>query len=85
LGFEVIWWTEQSQQRCPPTTGSDAWEQPPITSLSDFIDRAILAAYDCDEAGSKLQAREDGELIVASIEGLIALGGLAVAECQFAI
>jgi hypothetical protein len=44
LGFEVISWTEQSQQRCPPE-----------------------AAYDCDEAGSELQAREDGELIVALI------------------
>src|SRR5258705_13901842 len=57
----------------------------PIASLSDVIDRAILAAYDCDAAGSELSAREDGQMIVPLIEGLIALGGLSAVECNFAI
>ncbi len=57
----------------------------PITSLSDIIDRAILAAYDCDAEGTELSSREDGQMIVSLIEGLVALGGLSVAECHFAI
>jgi hypothetical protein len=52
----------------------------PISPLSNVIDRAILAAFDWDEAGSELKAREDGELV----EGLGALRDLSVAECHFA-
>jgi hypothetical protein len=57
----------------------------PIKSLPDVIDRAILAAYDCSAAGGELQVREDGQMIVSLIEGLIVLSGLSAVECNFEI
>jgi len=54
----------------------------PIASLSDIIDRAILAAYACEPHGGRLIPDDVGGLQAAYIADTLALAGIRQDQCN---
>jgi hypothetical protein len=54
----------------------------PIASLSDIVDRAILAAWACQPHGGKLIADDVGGLQGGYIMDVLALAGIRPEQCN---